>query len=132
MIQVRTPCHKIPNFIEMAKRAGVTRVFIGLENVNLDNLAAAKKRQNSINGTPKNAADLEGAGRHYARRMVSVGHAGEHSTPHRDHPGRTAPRYRRVLRPDAVAWLGGSSDRLEKGSAMELDLNRYDAFLIRA
>jgi hypothetical protein len=71
MIQVRTPCHKIPNFIEMAKRAGVTRVFIGLENVNLDNLAAAKKRQNSINGTPKNAAGLEGAGRHYARRMHS-------------------------------------------------------------
>jgi hypothetical protein len=41
-------CHKIPNFIEKAKRAGVTRVFIGLENVNPDNLAAAKKRQNRI------------------------------------------------------------------------------------
>ena len=31
MIQVDTLCHKIPNFIEKAKRAGVTRVFIGLE-----------------------------------------------------------------------------------------------------
>src|SRR3989442_4548531 len=48
MIQVDTLCHKIPNFIEKAKRAGVTRVFIGLENVNPDNLAAAKKRQNRI------------------------------------------------------------------------------------
>jgi radical SAM superfamily enzyme len=48
MIQVDTLCHKIPNFIEKAKRAGVTRVFIGLENVNPDNLAAAKKRQNKI------------------------------------------------------------------------------------
>jgi radical SAM superfamily enzyme YgiQ (UPF0313 family) len=48
MIQVDTLCHKIPNFIAKAKRAGVTRVFIGLENINPDNLVAAKKRQNKI------------------------------------------------------------------------------------
>ena len=48
MIQVDTLCHKIPRFIEKAKRAGVTRVFIGLENINPDNLIAAKKRQNKI------------------------------------------------------------------------------------
>ena len=48
MIQVDTLCHRIANFIEKAKRAGVTRVFIGLENINPDNLAAAKKRQNKI------------------------------------------------------------------------------------
>src|SRR5213595_2830306 len=38
MIQVDTLCHKIPRFIEKAKRAGVTRVFIGLENINPQNL----------------------------------------------------------------------------------------------
>ncbi len=48
MIQVDTLCHKIPNFIEKSKRAGVTRVFIGLENINPANLIAAKKRQNKI------------------------------------------------------------------------------------
>ena len=48
MIQVDTLCHKIENFIGKAKRAGVTRVFIGLENINPDNLAGAKKRQNKI------------------------------------------------------------------------------------
>ena len=48
MIQVDTLCHKLPNFIEKCKRAGVTRVFIGLENINPNNLAAAKKRQNKI------------------------------------------------------------------------------------
>jgi Radical SAM superfamily len=48
LIQVDTLCHKIQNFIEKAKRAGVTKVFIGLENINPDNLAAAKKRQNKI------------------------------------------------------------------------------------
>ncbi len=47
-IQVDTLCHKIPNFIEKAGRAGVRRVFIGLENINPDNLIAAKKRQNKI------------------------------------------------------------------------------------
>jgi hypothetical protein len=47
-IQVDTLCHKIPNFIEKAARAGVRRVFIGLENINPDNLIAAKKRQNKI------------------------------------------------------------------------------------
>jgi hypothetical protein len=48
LIQVDTLCHKIPNFVVKAKRAGVTRVFIGLENINPDNLGAAKKRQNKI------------------------------------------------------------------------------------
>ena len=48
MIQVDTLCHRIENFIGKAKRAGVTRVFIGLENINPDNLAGAKKRQNKI------------------------------------------------------------------------------------
>jgi radical SAM superfamily enzyme YgiQ (UPF0313 family) len=48
MIQVDTLCHRIPNFVEKAKRAGVNRAFIGLENINPDNLAAAKKHQNKI------------------------------------------------------------------------------------
>ena len=47
-IQVDTLCHKIPSFIEKAAKAGVRRVFIGLENINPDNLIAAKKRQNKI------------------------------------------------------------------------------------
>lgn len=48
IIQVDTQCHKIPNFIEKCARAGVRRAFIGLENINPDNLVAAKKRQNKI------------------------------------------------------------------------------------
>jgi hypothetical protein len=47
-IQVDTLCHKIPHFIEKCARAGVKRVFIGLENVNPANLKDAKKRQNKI------------------------------------------------------------------------------------
>ncbi|MFZ0601792.1 MAG: radical SAM protein, partial [Roseiarcus sp.] len=48
IIQVDTACHKIPRFIEKAVAAGVKRVFIGLENIDPDNLAAAKKKQNHI------------------------------------------------------------------------------------
>ena len=48
LIQVDTLCHKIPGFIEKAARAGVKRVFLGLENINPDSLLGAKKRQNRI------------------------------------------------------------------------------------
>ncbi|GAB5467879.1 MAG: hypothetical protein Kilf2KO_09090 [Rhodospirillales bacterium] len=48
ILQVDTLCHKIPNFIEKAKAAGTRRVYIGLENINPENLAGAKKKQNRI------------------------------------------------------------------------------------
>src|SRR5262245_45932220 len=48
VIQVDALCHKIPNFIEKASRAGVDRVLIGIESINAANLIAAKKRQNKI------------------------------------------------------------------------------------
>ena len=49
IIQVDTACRKNPRFIEKAVAAGVKRVFIGLENIDPDNLAAAKKKkQNDI------------------------------------------------------------------------------------
>ena len=46
--QVDTAAHKIRNFIAKAARAGVNRVFIGLENINPDNLKEAHKGQNRI------------------------------------------------------------------------------------
>ena len=48
IIQVDTMCHKIPHFIEKAARAGVNRVFIGLENINPEALTGARKGQNRI------------------------------------------------------------------------------------
>jgi hypothetical protein len=47
-IQVDTQCHKIPRFIEKATRAGCSRVFIGMESINPENLAAARKVQNHV------------------------------------------------------------------------------------
>jgi hypothetical protein len=62
IIQVDTLCHKIPDFIEKAGRAGVNRVFIGLENINPANLIAAKKRQNKITEYRKMLLAWKGAG----------------------------------------------------------------------
>jgi len=43
-----TMAHKIRGFIAKAGRAGVTRVFIGLESINPDALKGARKGQNQI------------------------------------------------------------------------------------
>ena len=48
IIQVDTLCHRLPNFIEKATRAGTNRVLVGMESINAANLIAAKKRQNKI------------------------------------------------------------------------------------
>ncbi len=47
-VQVDTLCHRIPGFIEKGVKAGIDNVFIGMENINPDNLAAVKKTQNRL------------------------------------------------------------------------------------
>jgi hypothetical protein len=48
IIQIDTLAYKLPNFIAKCARAGVKKVYIGLENINPENLLAAKKKQNKI------------------------------------------------------------------------------------
>ncbi|HVZ10248.1 B12-binding domain-containing radical SAM protein [Rhodopila sp.] len=48
LIQVDAQAYRIPGFVEKCKRAGCSRVFIGLETINAANLLHAKKRQNKI------------------------------------------------------------------------------------
>lgn len=48
ILQVDTMCHKIPNFIDKAARAGVHKIFIGLESINPETLTLARKTQNRI------------------------------------------------------------------------------------
>ena len=71
IIQVDTLCHRIPNFIEKAGRAGVARVFIGLESINPDSLLAAKKRQNKITEYRKMLLDWKSGRRHDLCRLHS-------------------------------------------------------------
>src|SRR5262249_1075742 len=62
IVQVDTLCHRLPNFIEKAARAGVKRAFIGLENINPDSLIGAKKRQNKITEYRKMLLEWKRAG----------------------------------------------------------------------
>jgi radical SAM superfamily enzyme YgiQ (UPF0313 family) len=129
MIQVDTLCHRIENFVEKAKRAGVTRVFIGLENINPENLAAAKKRQNKI--TEYRAMLLAWK----AQGIITfagyiLGFPAD--TPHTIR--RDIEIIKRELPLDGLEFfcltpLPGSEDHKvlwTKGVAMDDDLNRYD------
>ncbi len=42
-VQVDAQCHRLPGFIEKAARAGVQRVFVGLENMDPQSLLSEKK-----------------------------------------------------------------------------------------
>jgi len=129
MIQVDTLCHKIPRFIEKSKRAGVTRIFIGLENINPDNLMAAKKRQNKITEYRKMLLAWKAAGIWtYAGYILGF-------------PGDTYESIaadieiiKKELPLDILEFffltpLPGSEDHKvlwTKGVAMDPDLNKYD------
>ena len=110
IIQVDTLCHRLPNFIEKAARAGVRRVFIGLENISPDNLAAAKKKQNKITEYRKmllawkNAKIITYCG--YILGF-SERHAGTDRARHQGCAARAADRSSGILLPDAPSRLGG-------------------------
>jgi len=129
IIQVDTLCHKLPNFIEKARRAGVTRVFIGLENINPTNLMAAKKRQNKIT--------------EYRKMLLGWKHAGviTYAGYILGFPGDTPQSIRedieiikRELPLDILEFfcltpLPGSEDHKvlwQKGVWMDPDMNKYD------
>jgi radical SAM superfamily enzyme YgiQ (UPF0313 family) len=129
MIQVDTLCHKIPNFIEKAKRAGVTRIFIGLENINPDNLLAAKKRQNKITEYRKMLLAWKAVGIWtYAGYILGF----PNDTP--ESIRQDLEIVKRELPLDVLEFffltpLPGSEDHKvlwTKGVAMDPDLNKYD------
>jgi len=62
MIQSDVLSYRIPNFVEKARRAGCTQVFLGIESANPDNLKAAGKRQNTLEDFRKLAAAWHAAG----------------------------------------------------------------------
>jgi hypothetical protein len=129
MIQVDTLCHRIPNFVEKAKQAGVTRVFIGLENINPDNLAAVKKRQNKITEYRKMLLAWRAQG-----IMTFAGYILGFPADTVETIRRDIAIIQKELPLDALEFfcltpLPGSEDHQvlwDKGIAMDADLNRYD------
>jgi Radical SAM superfamily len=129
MIQVDTLCHKLPNFVEKAKRAGVTRVFIGLENINPDNLAAAKKRQNRITEYRRMLLAWKAQGIITLAGYILGFPADTPQTIRRDIAIIQKELPVDVLEFFCLTPLPGSEDHQalwNKGVAMEADLNRYD------
>ena len=129
MIQVDTLCHKIPNFIEKAKRAGVTRVFIGLENINPDNLTAAKKHQNKITEYRKMLLAWKAQGIITLAGYILGFPADTPETIRRDIAIIQHELPLDIIEFFCLTPLPGSEDHQvlwKKGVAMDPDLNNYD------
>jgi hypothetical protein len=128
-IQVDTLCHRIPNFIEKAAKAGVRKVFIGLENINPDNLIATKKHQNKIT---EYRAMLQRWREHGAITYAGyiIGFPGET----RESVLRDIEIIKRELPIDILEFffltpLPGSEDHKilwQKGGWIDPDMNKYD------
>lgn len=127
--QVDTMCHRIKGFVEKAARAGVDRVFIGLESINPDSLKEAKKGQNQIG---EYRAMLQAW--HNAGAVIFAGYI-------LGFPGDTPASIERdihiiqrelpidVLEFFILTPLPGSADHKRlytSGVAMDPDMNKYD------
>ena len=129
IIQVDTLCHNIPKFIKKCKSAGVKRVFIGLENINPESLAGAKKRQNKITEYRKMLLAWKEAGIiTYAGYITGFPNDTAESIRH------DIEIIKKELPVDLLEFffltpLPGSADHQEltrKRVAMDADMNRYD------
>lgn len=129
VIQVDTMCHRIRGFIEKAGRAGVVRVFIGLENINPDSLMGARKKQNKITEYRKMLLAWK-----KARVTVFAGYILGFPTDTRESIMRDIGIIQRELPLDLLEFhvltpLPGSEDHqhLHKaGVYLDPDLNKYD------
>src|SRR5215469_577705 len=128
-MQVDTLCHKIPNFIEKAALAGVRRVFIGLENINPENLKIAAKGQNRITEYRKMLQAW-----HQAKVMTFAGYILGFPGDTPETIARDIEIIKRELPVDILEFfiltpLPGSQDHQElylKGARLDPDMNKYD------
>jgi hypothetical protein len=129
MIQVDTLCHKIPKFIEKCAKAGVKRVFIGIESVNPETLIAAKKRQNKITEYREMIQKWREAG-----AITYAGYILGFPADTKESIFRDIEIIKRELPLDILEFffltpLPGSEDHkvlLQKGIWMDPDMNKYD------
>jgi radical SAM superfamily enzyme YgiQ (UPF0313 family) len=129
VMQVDTLCHKIPNFMEKAARAGCKRVFLGLENINPDSLKGASKNQNRITEYRKMLLAWRNAG-----VITYCGYILGFPTDTPESIERDIRIIQRELPIDMLEFfiltpLPGSQDHKElflKGAWMDPDMNKYD------
>ncbi len=129
LIQVDTLAHKIPNFIEKARRAGCNYVFVGMESINPENLRHMKKPQNRITEYRSMIQAWKRAGvLVYAGFIIGL----PSDTP--ESIARDVEIIKKELAVDLLEFtiltpLPGSEDHLKlykAGTWMDPDLNKYD------
>jgi radical SAM superfamily enzyme YgiQ (UPF0313 family) len=129
VIQVDTMCHRLPHFIEKAGRAGVARVFIGLESINPESLLGARKKQNKVAEYRKMLLEWKSVGATVFAGYI-IGFPGD--TPEtilRDIKIIQHELAIDLLEPHCLTPLPGSEDhqKLHKaGVYLDPDLNKYD------
>ena len=129
VIQVDTMCHRLPHFIEKAGRAGVARVFIGLESINPSALLGARKKQNKVAEYRKMLLEWKQAGVTVFAGYI-VGFPGD--TPESVlHDIQIIQRELPIdlLEPHCLTPLPGSEDHrklYKAGVYLDPDLNKYD------
>jgi len=130
LIQVDTMSHKIPGFIDKATRAGCNRVFLGLESIHPEGLAAANKPQNQVGEYRAMLQAWRAAGAvTYAGYLLGL----PGDTP--ESIERDIKTIQRELPIDILQFMilspvPGSADHkalAESGAWMDPDSNRYDA-----
>ncbi len=129
IIQVDTMCHRIPKFIEKARRAGVARVFIGLESINPDSLLGARKKQNKIAEYRKMLLEWKRAGVTIFAGYIVGFPADTPESVLRDIEIIKRELPIDFLEPHCLTPLPGSEDHQKlhgAGAYLDPDLNKYD------
>jgi radical SAM superfamily enzyme YgiQ (UPF0313 family) len=130
IMQVDTMCHKIPNFVDKAARAGCKKVFIGLESSNPESLKGASKGQNRITEYRKMLQAWKPA-----KVLTYAGYILGFPSDTPQSIERDIQIIQRELPIDIIEFfmltpLPGSKDHQQmylRGERMEADTNRYDA-----
>jgi radical SAM superfamily enzyme YgiQ (UPF0313 family) len=131
MIQVDTQAYKIPDFVELASRAGCTQVFIGMESINPKNLKAAGKAQNQV----QNYTEMIAAW-HEAKIATHIAYIIGFPFDTPESVEEDIKRLKQELGAEQASFfmltpLPGSQDHARMmlaGEYMDPDLNRYDSF----
>jgi radical SAM superfamily enzyme YgiQ (UPF0313 family) len=131
MMQIDTQAGKIPNFVDKAKQAGCRMVFVGMESVNPENIAAAGKTQNHVDQYREMVHRWQCAG-----VIVHVGYIIGFPNDTLESVRRDVVFLRDHVGVDLASFfmmtpLPGSVDHFEmvrRGDPIDPDLNKYDSF----
>ncbi|MDR1964009.1 MAG: radical SAM protein [Planctomycetaceae bacterium] len=131
MMQIDTQASKIRHFVDKAKRAGCRMVFVGMESVNPENIAAAGKTQNHVDQYRDMVRCWQEIG-----VIVHVGYIIGFPNDTLESVRRDVVFLRDHVGVDLASFfmmtpLPGSVDHFEmvrRGDPIDPDLNKYDSF----